>query len=146
MKNDKTDTPRTDDLAKDILKLHTPDPQVIVEIAREQQDSLKKLVAEIGTVRLELIAAQESEAVWKTVADKADQRRIEAEARLAEAELLIQRGHDGWQKAEAEVERLKKLCEMAIESAEDALEERDLKRRIEDDIRTLKEDLNKTIK
>jgi hypothetical protein len=80
------------------LKLHTPDPQAIVEIAREQQDSLKKLVAEIGTVRLELIVAQESEAVWKTEADKADQRRLEAEA---------------------EVERLKIRLEEAIEIAED---------------------------
>jgi hypothetical protein len=46
----------------------------------------------------------------------------------------------------AEVERLKKLCEMAIDSAEDALEERDVKRRIADEIRIIKEDLNKPIK
>jgi hypothetical protein len=64
------------------LKLYQPDPQAIVEIAREQQDSLKKLVAEIGTVRLELFDAQGSEAVWKTEADKADQRRLEAEAEV----------------------------------------------------------------
>jgi len=32
---------------------------------------------------------------------------MEAESRLAEAEELIKRGHDGWQKAEAEVERLR---------------------------------------
>lgn len=89
MSNETTDTPRTDacphdkaridDLAKDILKLHTPDPQVIREIATEQQATIKQMVFEIGTLRLELIAAQESEAVWKTERDKADQRRLEAE-------------------------------------------------------------------
>ena len=104
------------ELAKDILKLHKPDPDVILEIAREQQETLKKFdesfkegLEVLAKAHAQLIDAQESEAVWKTVADKADQRRIEAEARLAEAELLIQRGHDGWQKAQAEVERLKLL-------------------------------------
>jgi multidrug efflux pump subunit AcrA (membrane-fusion protein) len=110
--------------------------------------------------------------------------------RMKEAEELIKRGHDGWQKAEserdearkalilnltttggmpwrewsaecaketrradenleraekaeAEVERLKKLCEMAIDSAEDALEERDVKRRIADEIRIIKLELSK---
>jgi uncharacterized protein YPO0396 len=56
--------------------------RAIGEIAREQQETIKKLVAEIGTVRLELVAAQESESVWKTEADKADQRRLEAEAEV----------------------------------------------------------------
>ena len=46
-------------------------------------------------------------------------------------------------KAQAEVARLKKLCEMALESAEDAVEERDIKRRIADDICSLRKDLNK---
>jgi hypothetical protein len=46
-------------------------------------------------------------------------------------------------KTEAEIERLKKLCEMALESAEDAVEERDLKRRIADDICSLRKDLNR---
>ena len=45
--------------------------------------------------------------------------------------------------AEFEVERLKKICEMALESAEDAVEERDLKRRIADDICSLRKDLNR---
>jgi DNA repair ATPase RecN len=104
------------ELAKDILQLHTPDPQVILKIAREQQETLKKFdesfkegVEVLAKAHAQLIEAQESEAVWKTVADKADQRRLEAESRLAEAEDLIKRGHDGWQKAEAEVERLKIL-------------------------------------
>ena len=47
------------------------------------------------------------------------------------------------EKAEVEVERLKKLCEMALESADDAVEERDIKRRIADDICSLRKDLNK---
>jgi uncharacterized protein YpiB (UPF0302 family) len=45
--------------------------------------------------------------------------------------------------SKAEIERLKKLCEMALESAEDAVEERDLKRRIADDICSLRKDLNR---
>ena len=101
------------ELAKDILKLHEPDPDVILEIAREQQATLKQFdesfkegVKVLAKAHAQLIEAQESEAVWKTVADKADQRRIEAEARLAEAEDLIRRGHAGWQKSQAEVERL----------------------------------------
>ncbi|OBQ35459.1 MAG: hypothetical protein AN484_26225 [Aphanizomenon flos-aquae WA102] len=102
------------ELAKDILQLHTPDPQVILKLAREQQETLKKFdesfkdgVEVLAKAHAQLIAAQESEAVWKTIADKADQRRLEAESRLAEAEDLIKRGHDGWQKAQAEVERLR---------------------------------------
>ncbi|OBQ44528.1 MAG: hypothetical protein AN484_06475 [Aphanizomenon flos-aquae WA102] len=102
------------ELAKDILQLHTPDPQVILKIAREQQETLKKFdesfkegVEVLAKAHAQLIAAQESEAVWKTIADKADQRRLEAESRLAEAEDLIKRGHDGWQKAQAEVKEIR---------------------------------------
>ena len=87
-----------------------PDADVLMKIAREQQETLKKFdesfkegVEIFAQAIVQIKEAQESEAVWKTEWDKADQRRIEAEARLAEAELLIQRGHDGWQKAEAEV-------------------------------------------
>jgi predicted ATP-dependent serine protease len=47
------------------------------------------------------------------------------------------------QKAEAENAKLRKLLEVAIEVAEDALEERDLKRRIADEIRSLKAELNR---
>jgi DNA repair ATPase RecN len=73
---------------------------------KQFDESFKEGVKVLAKAHAQLIAAQESEAVWKTVADKADQRRIEAEARLAEAEDLIRRGHAGWQKSQAEVERL----------------------------------------
>jgi hypothetical protein len=49
------------------------------------------MVFEIGTLRLELIEAQESEAVWKTEADKADQRRLEAEAEVERLEAQLKR-------------------------------------------------------
>jgi hypothetical protein len=72
------------ELAKDILKLHKPDPDVILEIAREQQATLKQFdesfkegVEVLSKAHAQLIAAQESEAVWKTEADKANQRRME---------------------------------------------------------------------
>jgi HAMP domain-containing protein len=45
-----------------------------------------------------------------------------------------------------EVEKLRKLVEVAIEVAEDALEERDLKRRIADEIGSLKAELNRLTK
>ena len=120
------------ELAKDILKLHKPDPQVILEIAREQQETLKKFdesfkegVEVLAKAHAQLIEAQESEAVWKTEADKADQRRLEAESRLAEAEDLIKRGHNGWQKAEAEVaardEELREVRELLYERHKDVL-------------------------
>jgi hypothetical protein len=63
--------------------------RVIGEIAIEQQETLKKLVGEIGTIRLELVAAQESEAVWKTERDKADQRRLEAEAEVERMKAML---------------------------------------------------------
>ena len=94
--------------------MHYKIPSIVRKIAASQ--------AEVKRLKEEVIAAKESEAVWKTEWDKADQRRLEAEA---------------------EVERLKKLCEMALESAEDAVEERDIKRRIADDICSLRKDLNK---
>ena len=118
------------ELAKDILQLHTPDPQVILKIAREQQETLKKFdesfkegVEVLAKAHAQLIEAQESEAVWKTVADKADQRRLEAESRLAEAEDLIKRGHDGWQKAEAEVA---KLNHQLLKTENDLLQSQDI--------------------
>jgi hypothetical protein len=78
------------ELAKDILQLHTPDPQVILKIAREQQETLKKF-------------------------DESFKEGVEV---LAQAKDLIRRGHDGWQKAEAEVERLKANLRRAIEIAD----------------------------
>lgn len=51
-------------------------------ICDEQQAKLEFWGEEIEELRLEVIAAQESEAVWKTEADKADQRRLEAEAEV----------------------------------------------------------------
>ena len=77
--------------------------------------TLKQMVFEIGTLRLELIAAQESEAVWKTEADKADQRRLEAEDDLMRTEIEMQLEID---KAEAEVERLKALFNKLAEEVE----------------------------
>lgn len=71
-------------------------------IADEQQatlkkwdESLKEGVKVLRSAYTQLIAAQESEAVWKTERDKADQRRLEAEA---------------------EVEKLKEQYEFAAES------------------------------
>jgi hypothetical protein len=43
-----------------------------------------------------------------TCSRKLELKLQKAEARLAEAETLIKRGHDGWKKAVAEVERLNK--------------------------------------
>ena len=56
--------------------------QNLKAICDEQQANLKFWGEEIEELRLEVIAAQESEAVWKTEADKADQRRLEAEAKV----------------------------------------------------------------
>ena len=42
----------------------------------------QKLEAEVERFKEEVISAQESEAVWKTERDKADQRRLEAEAEV----------------------------------------------------------------
>ena len=68
--------------------------------------------------------------------------------RMQEAETLIKRGHYGWKKAEAEVARLREenqklreLCERAIDDAVDALEERDLKRRIADEIESRRKEM-----
>jgi hypothetical protein len=56
------------ELAKDILKLHEPDPDVILEIAREQQATLKQFdesfkegVEVLSKAHAQLIAALKKE-------------------------------------------------------------------------------------
>jgi hypothetical protein len=51
-------------------------------ICDEQQSTLKFWGQVIEELRLKVIAARESEGVWKTERDKADQRRLEAEAKV----------------------------------------------------------------
>jgi hypothetical protein len=58
----------------------------IRELDRDLKEKSTKHAKEIGRINRQLIAAQESEAVWKTERDKADQRRLEAEARCAQLE------------------------------------------------------------
>ena len=143
MSNKTTDTPRTDAARKGDWVHYTIAMMleqelaawrllVIGEIAIEQQETLKKLVGEIGTIRLELIAAQESEAVWKTERDKADQRRLEAEAdverlnaeldsihRLRPTRDDVKKLEDEVERLKAEVKRLKKKFKRAIEIADE---------------------------
>lgn len=97
------------ELAKEILKLHRPDPDVILEVAIEQQATLKQFDESfkegcevLAKAHAQLIEAQESEAVWKTERDKADQRRLQAEA---------------------EVERLKAELQLAVMLAEEVADE-----------------------
>ena len=74
-----TDTPRTDAEAE-ICK--------ITQKTTKTPQNMTNKSTEVERLKEDVIAAQESEAVWKTEADKADQRRLEAEAeveRLREA-------------------------------------------------------------
>jgi len=81
-----TDTPRTDAASFSSL-----DPLELMKTSRQLERELNDL--------------------WSRF-----DKQMEAESRLAEAEELIKRGHDGWQKAESEVERLKAMPHFHHES------------------------------
>jgi len=71
-------------------KLEQRNSQLITEY-NECCDVRDSWCEEYTKTRDQLIAAEESEAVWKTVADKADQRRLEAEAEVARLRELLNR-------------------------------------------------------
>ena len=73
-----------------------------------------KTEAEVERLKEEVIAAKESEAVWKTERDKADQRRLEAEADVKRIQYInlaqvtiIDGAKTEMEKLQAEVERLR---------------------------------------
>jgi hypothetical protein len=67
---------------------------------------------------------------------KEREARQKAEARLAEAEDLIKRGHDGWKKAEAEAKDLKLELAVSLKNQLKAMQ----------DVETLRKQLSKVIK
>lgn len=77
-----TDTPRIDAMTMQLARFEVPKTPHARSYCRDPQaDRIKEL-------EYALIAVKEPEAVWKTERDKADQRRLEAEAeveRLREA-------------------------------------------------------------
>ena len=86
-----TDTPHIDAMTMQLARFEVPETHHARSYCRApQSDRIKEL-------EYALIAAKESEAVWKTERDKMDQRRMEAEA---------------------EVERLKELLNRAINEIE----------------------------
>ena len=59
------------------------------ELYGHQKEELAASKAEVKRLKEEVIAAKESEAVWKTERDKADQRRLEAEAEVERLRALL---------------------------------------------------------
>jgi hypothetical protein len=103
------------------------------DLCRERE-ARQKAEAERDEARKDLIKNLQTTGgmPWREWREECVKETLRADENLERAE-----------KAEADVKRLKKLCEMALESAEDAVEERDIKRRIADDICSLRKDLNK---
>ena len=73
-----TDTPHIDAMTMQLARFEVPEtPHARSYCRAPQSDRIMEL-------EYALIAAKESEAVWKTERDKADQRRLEAEAEVEE--------------------------------------------------------------